>query len=119
LSFGTICKRANVTGAETRSRPDRPFPELEAASSACSSLFDNALCFLVKALARFGGRQSAGRTQYEAHAQPLFELADRLRDRRLAEAHLLCRGREGPGLDNANEGFHCGEAIHATHRPRH
>ena len=38
--------------------------------------------------------------------QPLFELADRLGDRRLAEAHLLCRGRERPGLDNADKGFH-------------
>src|SRR6267378_571248 len=59
-----------------------------------------------------GRRQSACRAREQLDAQKAFELRDRLRDRRLADAKLPCGAGEGSGLDHPDESLHRSQAIH-------
>jgi hypothetical protein len=52
------------------------------------------------------------RTQQQTHAEPIFELRDRLGNGRLTEAQLLGRTGERAGIDDADKCFHRGEAVH-------
>jgi len=73
---------------------------------------DRALGALVEAAARFGGRQAVGRSQQQAHAEAVFQLGDGLGDGRLSHAQQSGGAGEGAGFDDADEGFHRGQAVH-------
>jgi hypothetical protein len=48
----------------------------------------------------------------QAHAQPRFELPDRMRDGRLRIAKVMRRLRETAQLDDAAKQIHCIKSVH-------
>src|SRR5262249_49356270 len=85
---------------------------------ACSEfclirLLDAALGALIIVLAGLCWAESPRRPDEQADPKLVFQLRNRLGDRRLANADLSRRGRERSTVDDADENLHGSQAIHA------
>ncbi|CAM2144215.1 hypothetical protein PT2222_150281 [Paraburkholderia tropica] len=93
--------------------PDQSLRRLAHRMFRAIGFFDRQTRVFVEALASIGGGEAAGRAQQEARVQMLFELRDRLRYGGLSDMQPTRRRRERTRLYDGDEGFHCGQAIHA------
>jgi hypothetical protein len=94
----------------------------QAAGQACAGaagdqfrfvgLLDGSLGTIVKILPGLGRRQAMRGADHQAHAEAAFQLRHGLGHRGLANLQHPRRGREGPGLDDTDKGFHRGQPVH-------
>ena len=101
-----------MRGPQTRRRPDKVTAAPRAASSRFVYFLDGLFSAFIEAATRFSRGQAVRRAQQQPHGKPVFELRDRLGNGGLADAQLLRRTGERAGIDDADERFHRGEAVH-------
>jgi hypothetical protein len=94
--LGITRRRAKVTAAQMRRRPDRGCGRAARGKFRLLGFLDRPFGALLKTSARLGWRQTVRRTQQQTHAEAILELGNRLREAGLPRRSCLAAPEKDP-----------------------